>query len=100
MRRRFQFSLRALLWSADEIHRQHPHLALAEVHAAMGYYYDNQAQIDAEITLRHYAKRSRPHRASGGGGAEQIRCKSSRRFGPEAGDFAQAGHPPAVTGML
>ncbi|HET6879793.1 MAG TPA: DUF433 domain-containing protein [Pirellulales bacterium] len=37
-------------WSADEIHRQHPHLALAEVHAAMGYYYDNQAEVDAEIT--------------------------------------------------
>lgn len=37
-------------WSADEIHRQHPHLALAEVHAAMGYYYDNRAEIDAEIT--------------------------------------------------
>lgn len=36
-------------WSADEIHRQHPHLALAAVHAAMGYYYDNQAEIDAEI---------------------------------------------------
>ncbi|HJT34899.1 MAG TPA: DUF433 domain-containing protein [Pirellulales bacterium] len=31
-------------WSADEIHRQHPRLALAEVHAAMGYYYDNQAE--------------------------------------------------------
>lgn len=37
-------------WSADEIHRQHPHLALAEVHAAMAYYYDNRAEIDAEIT--------------------------------------------------
>jgi hypothetical protein len=37
-------------WSADEIHRHHPHLAHAEVHAAMGYYYDNQAEIDAEIT--------------------------------------------------
>lgn len=37
-------------WSPDEIHRQHPHLALGEVHAAMGYYYDNQAEIDAEIT--------------------------------------------------
>jgi uncharacterized protein (DUF433 family) len=36
-------------WSADEIHRQHPRLALAEVHAAMGYYYDHQAEIDAEI---------------------------------------------------
>jgi hypothetical protein len=35
--------------SADEIHRQHPRLALAEVHAAMGYYYDHQAEIDAEI---------------------------------------------------
>jgi uncharacterized protein (DUF433 family) len=36
-------------WSADEIHRQHPHLALAEVHAAMGYYYDHQSEVDAEI---------------------------------------------------
>ena len=36
-------------WSADEIHRQHRHLGLAEVHAAMGYYYDNQAEIDSEI---------------------------------------------------
>src|SRR5260370_3675161 len=36
-------------WSADEIHRQHPHLTLAEVYAAMGYYYDHQAEIDAEI---------------------------------------------------
>jgi hypothetical protein len=39
-------------WSADEIHRQHPHLTLAEVHAAIGYYCDNQADwatIDAEI---------------------------------------------------
>ena len=37
-------------WSADEIYRQHPHLKLAEVHAAMGYYYDHQHEIDAEIT--------------------------------------------------
>lgn len=37
-------------WSPDEIRRQHPHLALAEVHAAMGYYYDHQKEIDAEIT--------------------------------------------------
>jgi uncharacterized protein (DUF433 family) len=36
-------------WSADEIHRQHPDLALAAVHSAMAYYYDNQAEIDAEI---------------------------------------------------
>jgi uncharacterized protein (DUF433 family) len=37
-------------WSPDEIRRQHPHLTLAEVHAAMGYYYDHQPEIDAEIS--------------------------------------------------
>jgi uncharacterized protein (DUF433 family) len=35
--------------SADEIHRQHPHLPLAKVHAAFAYYYDHQAELDAEI---------------------------------------------------
>lgn len=37
-------------WSADEMCRQHPSLTLAEVHAATGYYYDHQAEIDAEIS--------------------------------------------------
>jgi uncharacterized protein (DUF433 family) len=37
-------------WSPDEIRRQHPHLMLAEVHAAMGYYYDHQKEVDEEIS--------------------------------------------------
>ncbi len=36
-------------WSVDEICRQHPYLAPAEAHAAMGYYFDHQAEIDAEV---------------------------------------------------
>jgi len=36
-------------WSAEEMCRQHPFLTLAEIHAAMGYYFDHQGQIDAEI---------------------------------------------------
>jgi uncharacterized protein (DUF433 family) len=36
-------------WSPEEIHRQHPHLPLAKIHAALSYYYDHQAEIDAEI---------------------------------------------------
>jgi uncharacterized protein (DUF433 family) len=36
-------------WSADEIHRQHSYLTLGEIHAAMGYYHDHQADVDAEI---------------------------------------------------
>lgn len=36
-------------WSPDEMCRHHSHLTPAEAHAAMTYYYDHQAEIDAEI---------------------------------------------------
>jgi uncharacterized protein (DUF433 family) len=36
-------------WSADEIHRQHPHLALGEIHAALGYYFDHAEEIERQI---------------------------------------------------
>ena len=36
-------------WSAEEIVRQYPHLTAAEVHAALGYFYDHRAEIDAEL---------------------------------------------------
>ncbi|MFI5380127.1 MAG: DUF433 domain-containing protein [Tepidisphaerales bacterium] len=36
-------------WSPEEMHLQHPHLPLAKIHAAMAYYYDHQAEIDAQI---------------------------------------------------
>jgi uncharacterized protein (DUF433 family) len=35
--------------SPEQIVEQYPHLTLADVHAALTYYYDHQAQIDAEI---------------------------------------------------
>lgn len=36
-------------WSVEEICRQHLYLSLAEAHAAMGYYFDHQEEIDQEI---------------------------------------------------
>jgi uncharacterized protein (DUF433 family) len=36
-------------WAAEEIHAQHPHLSLAQIHAALSYYYDHKAEYDAEI---------------------------------------------------
>ncbi len=36
-------------WSAEEIHRQHPDLSLAQVHAALAFYYDNQGQFNGAI---------------------------------------------------
>ena len=38
--------------SPEEIHFQYPHLSLAQIHAAFVYYYDHQAELDAEIQRR------------------------------------------------
>jgi uncharacterized protein (DUF433 family) len=36
-------------WTPDRIVDAHPHLALAQVHDALSYYYENQASLDTEI---------------------------------------------------
>jgi uncharacterized protein (DUF433 family) len=36
-------------WSPEEIHFQHPHLSLAQIHAALGFYYDHKPEFDATI---------------------------------------------------
>jgi uncharacterized protein (DUF433 family) len=36
-------------WSPEEIHFQHPHLSLAQIHTALGYYYDNKTEMDEQI---------------------------------------------------
>ena len=36
-------------WDADEIHRQHPHLNLGQIHSALAYYYDHQDEMDRVI---------------------------------------------------
>jgi uncharacterized protein (DUF433 family) len=38
--------------SPEEMHFQYPHLSLAQIHAALAYYYDHQAELDAEISRR------------------------------------------------
>jgi uncharacterized protein (DUF433 family) len=36
--------------SPEEMHFQYPHLSLSQIHAALAYYYDHQAEIDGKIT--------------------------------------------------
>jgi uncharacterized protein (DUF433 family) len=36
-------------WSPEEIHFQHEHLSLAQIYAALGYYYDHQGELEAQI---------------------------------------------------
>ena len=40
-------------WSPEEMHRQHPHLSMAQIHAALSYYYEHQAEVDADIERRN-----------------------------------------------
>lgn len=39
-------------WSPEEIHLQHPGLSLAQIHSALAWYYDHQAELDGEIEQR------------------------------------------------
>lgn len=56
----------AYAWSVDEMCRQHLYLTPAEAHAAMAYYFDHQAEIDAEIEaeLKQAEKPATPARPS------------------------------------
>jgi uncharacterized protein (DUF433 family) len=40
---------RAFGWDGKELQEQMPHLTLGQVYAALGYYYDHKAEIDADI---------------------------------------------------
>lgn len=40
---------RAYGWDAEEIHAAHPHLSLAQIHAALSYYHDHKSDLDEEM---------------------------------------------------
>lgn len=43
-------------WSPEEMQWQHPSLTMAQVHAALAYYYDHKQELDEEIqrNFEHY----------------------------------------------
>jgi len=36
-------------WSPEELQLQHPHLSLGQIHSALAYYWDHQAEMELEI---------------------------------------------------
>ncbi len=36
-------------WGAEELHRQHPHITLSQIHSALAYYHDHKDEIDRDI---------------------------------------------------
>ena len=39
-------------WSPEELHFQHPYLALGQVYSALAYYSDHQEELDRDIVRR------------------------------------------------
>jgi uncharacterized protein (DUF433 family) len=39
-------------WSPEELHFQHPYLSLGQIHSALAYYWDHQAELDQDIARR------------------------------------------------
>ena|ERR1043165_392877 len=40
-------------WSPEEIQFQHPHLSMAQIHAALSYYHEHREKMDSEIAVSH-----------------------------------------------
>ena len=66
-------------WNAETIQENHPQLSLAQVYAALAWYYDHQAEIDAEIERQD--QRIRALRAASEPSALQRRLAAQRRNG-------------------
>jgi uncharacterized protein (DUF433 family) len=66
-------------WDAETIQENHPHLSLAQVYAALGWYYDHQIAMDAEI--EHQEERIRALRAASQPSALQHRLATKGRVG-------------------
>ncbi len=60
-------------WSPEEIHFQHPYLSMAQIHAALTYYYDHQIEFDAEIVQQLTEVRAMADAAKDSPGRQRLR---------------------------
>lgn len=62
-------------WSADEIHVQHPHLSLAQIHAALSFYFDHQPEFDRLIEQSLERANQRAAAAQDSPGRRRLRAR-------------------------
>jgi uncharacterized protein (DUF433 family) len=50
-------------YSPTEIHAHYPHLSMAQIHAALAYYYDHKSEVDTQIeeSIRYAAEMRAAH---------------------------------------
>jgi uncharacterized protein (DUF433 family) len=66
-------------WSPDELHFQHPHLTLGQIHSALAYYWDHQEELDRDIERRAERVEETRREVGPSGLAERLRAKGLLR---------------------
>ncbi|MBO0861778.1 MAG: DUF433 domain-containing protein [Chloracidobacterium sp.] len=62
-------------WSPEEIHFQHDYLSLAQIHAALAYYYEHQADFDAEMSDQARRAKALAEATKDSPGRQRLRSK-------------------------
>ena len=65
--------------SPEEVHLQHPHISLAQIHSAFAYYFDHRDELDAEIARRHRAVELTRAKATGQPSRKKLLARLSKR---------------------
>ncbi|MBI1801624.1 MAG: DUF433 domain-containing protein [Chloroflexi bacterium] len=62
-------------WSPEELHFQHPYLTMGQIHSALAYYWDHQAELERDIDQR--LQRVDQMRSESGPTALEARLKAT-----------------------
>jgi uncharacterized protein (DUF433 family) len=62
-------------WSPEELHFQHPHLTLGQIHSALAYYWDHKAELDKDIERRLQMVDQLQHTKSSTSLAERLKAR-------------------------
>ena len=88
-------------WDTDQLHIQHPHLSLPQIHAALGYYYEHREECDRQI--EEGLRRADELRTNMENPDLQARLPARsgfdvQRASHDAKPFAHAAQPPGLRG--
>ncbi len=72
----------AYRWDARDICREFPQLSLGQAYSALGYYYDHQAEVDAEIDRRRKLAEETRARLGDGPLTEKLKAMGNCRERP------------------
>jgi uncharacterized protein (DUF433 family) len=65
--------------SPEEMHFQYPHLSMAQIHAALTYYYDNRDALEEEIDRRYRAAEAMRVQASTSPLQQRLRALTAKQ---------------------